>query len=166
MTEAVLEPDPSRDLADGRAPRPAAVQPQRQADVLRDGERGQQVEGLEHEPDPLAPQDGQLSLAEPRQVGVAERHRARVRPVEPCGDVEECALAGARRAHDRGERPSREIDADAIECDDGAIARAMDLADVAKADRGSGDGSVQSARGHGVHSSDRTMALPPGLPAS
>ena len=142
VAQAVLEPDPRRDLAHGRAPRAAAVQPQRQADVLRDRERGQQVEGLEHEPDPLAPQDRQPPLAEPRQVGVAERDGAGGGPVEPRRDVEERALAGARRAHDRGERPSRELDADAVEGDDGAVALAMDLADVAKGDRGSGGGSV------------------------
>ena len=83
MAQALVEPDPRRDLAHVRAPRPAAVEAQRQADVLGDRERGQQVEGLEDEADPLAPQDRQPPLAEPRQVGVAERDGAGGGPVEP-----------------------------------------------------------------------------------
>ena len=141
VAQALLEPDARCNLAHGRAPRAAAVQAHRQGDVLRDRERRQQIEGLEHEPDPLAPQDGQAALAQPRQVGVAERDGAGSRPVEPRCDVEERALAGARRAHDGGERPAREPDADAVEGHDGAIALAVDIADVAKGDRGSDGGS-------------------------
>ena len=65
VAQALVEPDPRRDLAHLRAPGTAAVQAQRQADVLGDRERRHQVEGLEDEPDPLAPQDRQPPLAEP-----------------------------------------------------------------------------------------------------
>jgi hypothetical protein len=54
--------------------RSATVQAQRQGNVLGDGERWQQVEGLEYEPDPLTPQDRQPPLAQVRQVGIAERN--------------------------------------------------------------------------------------------
>ena len=73
MAQAFVQPDPRRDLAHLRAPRTATVQAQRQADVLGDRERGHQVEGLKDEPDPLAPEDRQPPLAQPRQVDVAER---------------------------------------------------------------------------------------------
>ena len=66
VAQALLQPDPGGDLTHSRASRPAAVQAQRQRDVLGDGERWQQVEGLEDEPDPLTPQDRQPPLAELR----------------------------------------------------------------------------------------------------
>ena len=74
VAQALLQPDPGGDLTHGRASRPATVQAQRQGNVLGDGERWQQVEGLEYEPDPLTPQDRQPPLAQLRQVGVAERN--------------------------------------------------------------------------------------------
>ena len=148
---------PTRAATSRTSPRrsAAAVQPQRQRDVLRDRERGQEVEGLEDEADPLAPQDRQPPLAESGQVGVAERDGAGGGTVEPRGDVQERALARARRAHDRGERPARKLDADAVERDDGAVALAVHLADVAQRDRGGGGwslGSPASQLDHGSHS--------------
>ena len=137
VAQSLLQPNPSRDLAHRRSSRTVTVQAQRQADVLGDRERGQQVEGLEDEPDPLAPQDRQPPLAQPRELGVAERHGARGGPVQPRCHVQQRALARARRTHDRGERSGREPDADAIEGDDRAVAAAMDLADLAKRDCGS-----------------------------
>ena len=41
VTQALLKPDPGGDLTHGRTSRPAAVQAQRQGDVLGDGERWQ-----------------------------------------------------------------------------------------------------------------------------
>ena len=169
MAQALLQPNARRDVADGRAPRAAAIEAQRQGDVLGDRERGQQVEGLEHEPDALAPQDRQAPLAEACQVGVAERDGAGGRPVESGRDVEERALAGARRAHDRGERPSRELDADAVEGDNGAVALAVDLANVAKGYRGSGGagfGRVEVDMDMVSTLPTRAAPLPSGLPAS
>ena len=73
VAQAHVQPDAGGDVAHGRAPRPVAAEPQRQLDVLGDGERRQQVEGLEYEPDPLTPQDRQPPFAEVRQAGAAER---------------------------------------------------------------------------------------------
>ena len=50
--------------ADLRPGGPAPGQPQRQRDVQLGGQRRQQVERLEHEPDAVPPQQGQLGLAE------------------------------------------------------------------------------------------------------
>jgi hypothetical protein len=135
VAQALVQPDPGGDLTDGRAPRPVAVQPQRQRDVLGDGERWQQVEGLEHEPDPLTPQDRQPLFAEVRQGGAAERHGSGGGPVQPGRHVQECALARARWSHDRGERSRRQCGADAVEGDDRAFAPTIDLADITQHDR-------------------------------
>ena len=89
-------------------------------------------------------------LGELGQLDLAERDRPRGRPVEPGGDVEERALARTRGPHDRGERPGRQLDADAVERDDGAVAAAVDLADLAEGDGGGGDGGVGlGGGGHG-----------------
>ena len=151
VAQAFVQPDPRRDLAHLRAPRTATVQAQRQADVLGDRERGHQVEGLKDEPDPLAPEDRQPPLAQPRQVDVPERDAARGGPVQPRRHVQERALARPRRPHDRGERPRRELDADPVERDDRPLALAMDFAHVAKGDRGSGDGGCGDVLGQGFH---------------
>src|SRR2546423_10104474 len=109
-----------------------AVKAHRQADVLSDRQRGHQVEGLEDEPDPLAAQDRQPSLAQLRQLGVAQRDRAGRWAVEAGRNVQEGALAGAGRPHDRREGPEREPDVDTVEGDHGAVAVAVDLAHVAQ----------------------------------
>ena len=54
----------------------AVVQPQRQRDVLRHGQLGQQVEILEDEADPLPPQHRLPALGQPGQFGPAQPHRA------------------------------------------------------------------------------------------
>ena len=47
--------------------------------------------------------------------------------------------------------PRRELDADPVERDDGAVALAVDLADVAQGDRGSGDGRGDDGLADGLH---------------
>ena len=77
VAQALVEPDPRGDLAHLRAPRAAAVEAQRQADVLGDRQRRHQVEGLEDEADALAPQDRQPPLAEPGEVDARRARRCR-----------------------------------------------------------------------------------------
>ena len=93
MAQPVAEADALCDRAHVGAPRAPAVEAQRQPDVLRDRQRRHQVERLEHEADALAAQDRQAALAELAQIDVAERNRARRRPVEAGRDVQERALA-------------------------------------------------------------------------
>ena len=85
LARPVPQPVGQADRVD-HAPRPArgrapAGQPQRQREFSRGGQRRQQVERLEHEPDPVPPQPGQLAVRRAGQVDVAQVHRAR-RP--PC----------------------------------------------------------------------------------
>ena len=139
VAQALLQPDARGDLAHRRAPRAATVEAQRQADVLSDGERGQQVEGLKDEPDPLAPQD--------RQPPLAQSPPARCRRARPCPEVGRSSPAATFRNVLLPEPdgpmiavndPAREADADAVESDDRSVAPAVDLADVAEGDRLSG----------------------------
>src|SRR4051812_20807035 len=74
-----------------------------QADVLLGGEDGDEVEGLEDEADLVPAQARQGGVVELADLRVGDRHRAAAGAVQPGQQVHERRLAGARRAHDRGE---------------------------------------------------------------
>ena len=61
--------------------------------------------------------------------------------VEAGEGVHQRRLAGARRAHDRGEATGREVDGDAVEGTDLGLAAAVDLDGV---DGPGGDGTARS----------------------
>ena len=81
--------------------------PHRQHDVLGRGHRREQVERLEDEADPVAAQQRERLVAQRGDLGVAEVHLARGRPVEAGEHVQQRRLAGAGRPHDRGEAGPR-----------------------------------------------------------
>ena len=73
----------------------------RQGHVLLGGQRGEQVEELEDEPDVVAAELGELLVVESLVVEAANRDRARGGRLERADDMEQRALAGSGRAHDR-----------------------------------------------------------------
>ena len=105
----------------------AAGEVHRERDVLEGGERRHQVERLEDEADPVAAQLGELLVVERGEVDVADEDLAVGEVVEPGEGVHQRRLAGARRAHDGGEAAGGELDVDAVEGADGAVALAVDL---------------------------------------
>ncbi len=111
MPRPVGQSDPGEHLLDPVPVDRPARQLQRQPDVLIDVQRGQQVEVLEDEAQPGQPQIAEPALAQLRQIGRTEQHRARGRPVEPRGALQKRALAGPGRAHHRGETGARQTDA-------------------------------------------------------
>jgi hypothetical protein len=62
---------------------------------------GQQMPGLEHEPEVLAPERAALPVRHPGQVTAPPRHRPRGRREDPGQHVEQRGLARTRRTHDR-----------------------------------------------------------------
>jgi hypothetical protein len=68
-------------------------QPERQGDVLRGRQRGQQVERLEDEPQPLAPHPRQRALLHPVETDVPDQHRTAGQPVQAGGALQQRALA-------------------------------------------------------------------------
>jgi len=80
---------------------PDAVQLQRQADVLRCREAGQQVQVLEDVADPAAAQRRQRHPAAGAQRRALHHDLAPGRAVQPAGQVEQGGLARARRSHHR-----------------------------------------------------------------
>ena len=142
---AVAEPDLRERLADRGAAEAPAGEPRGQRDVLRRGQRAEQVERLEDEADVVAPQRRERALAHRAEVAAAELRAARRGAVEPGGDLQQRRLAGARRPHHGGERPAVEGERDAVERAHRALAAAEDAHDVVEAQQ-----RVAAARGGGT----------------
>ena len=94
-----------------RARRSAAGTPARTSgkrDVLERRHPRDEVERLEDEADPLAPEPRELVVGEARDLAPLEAVRARGRPVEAAEEGEERRLPRARGAHDRDVLPCRD----------------------------------------------------------
>ena len=102
----------------------------RQGDVLAGGQRGHQVERLEHEADPVAPQLGEPLVVEASDVEVAHEAVPRGRPVEAGHAVHQGGLARSRRAHDGREAAAVEGDVDPGQRVDGRLPGAVGLAQL------------------------------------
>lgn len=99
-----------------------AVQFEREADILHRGERGDEVEVLEHEAQAAPAQCRQLpglELAEPIPF---DNHLAAGRRGQAAGDGEQGRLAGAGGAHDRDELAAGDCEVDTGEGGDGGFA--------------------------------------------
>ena len=83
-----------------RAP-PAAVQFQRQHDVLYRGQGLDQVEGLEHETEVLSTQAGAAVLVEAGKILAAQHDPALGGVIESCQERQQGGLARSGRAHER-----------------------------------------------------------------
>ena len=77
----------------------------------------------------------------------ATRDLTRGRLVEPGEDVHERGLAGARRAHDRGQAAFGDVDRHAAQGVDGGVALAVAADDAAGGDDGGGDGGLSGRSG-------------------
>src|SRR5262249_35077739 len=86
--------------------------------VLLHGQGRQQVESLKHKADPLPSQARERHLTKPAQVLAIEDDRAGGRPIEPRGKLQQRALPGPGRAHDRREAVPLKPERDAVEGDD------------------------------------------------
>ena len=122
-------------------------------------ERGDEVEALEDEPQAVAPQQGAPPLPEGGHVAVTEQDLARVDGVETGQDVHQRGLAGARGAHDGGERPGRDVEVRPVEGAHLCVAPSVDLHQAAGAD---GEGRDRGGGGwFGFGRGDRAYASSP-----
>src|SRR5262249_59368446 len=102
-------------------------------DVLQPGQVGQQVEELEDEADVIAPEPGQLRLAQAAEVGPTHGYAAGARLVKPGDEVEERGLAAARRSHDGRELAALDRQRHAVQgSGDAAL---VDLGDIGQSDQ-------------------------------
>ena len=92
-----------------------AAQFQRQSDVLLGRKRGQQIERLEDEPHPLAADDGTLVVVQRGQVDPFQQDLAAGGRFHAAEDVQQGALAGARRTHDRQQFALADLEVDAAQ---------------------------------------------------
>jgi len=144
VVEPVAQTDGVDDPVEPRLVRLATGEVERQRDVLQRGERWYQVEGLEDEPDAVAPQLGEPLVVERGQLRVTDEDLPAGRRVEPSQAVHQRGLAGAGRPHDRGELAGGELHGHVVEGDDAGEALAVDLGQVPGAGGGAAgsDGAV------------------------
>ena len=139
VLEAVGQAGGADHLVDPVGVARAAGEVHRQHDVLDGGQRGDQVERLEHEPHVVAAQQREIAFGQGGQVDLADEHLPLGDPVQSRHAVHEGGLARARRPHDGGELSLLERHVDGVECAHRSVARAVDL--------GGGDGSRRCMRG-------------------
>src|SRR5581483_1393140 len=109
LARQVVEPPVEADALEQLLHPLAAVAPcevrrrERRLDVLRRGERRDEVELLEHEPEGGAPQPRQLGVPHRSEVASLEEDGALARAVEAAEQLEQRRLAGAARSDHREE---------------------------------------------------------------
>src|SRR5262250_3137888 len=80
-----------------------ALELQGEEQVLLDGQRGDEVDELEDEADPIAAEEGPLPLGEGRNRDAVDDHLARVRLVDSREEVEQRGLARAATPDEHGQ---------------------------------------------------------------
>src|SRR5687768_8579618 len=101
-------------------------------DVLHRGERGDEVEALEHEADVTRPQPGEGGVVEGRELLSVEGEGPRRRLVEGSEELQQRALARAARPFDGHELARADGEIDAVESAHLAGAGAVHPLDVAE----------------------------------
>ena len=107
----------------------------RQHHVLGHGQRRQQLEELEHQPDVAAPPGSQPGLRQRPQIGAGGPDGPRGGPVDPGEQVQQRRLAAARAPDDRDELALGDVEAEVVDGDELAGCQRVGLDDVADLDR-------------------------------
>ena len=118
--------------------RNTALVRERDFDVLQHGQLLNQVVGLKDEADAAGADCGQLIVTQRRDVLTTEVVLPGRRSIEAAQQVEQRALAGTRRSHDRDIIPDRDIQIDALQHAHGFAAEFVVLAQVANQERRAG----------------------------
>ena len=112
-----------------------------QEHVLQRGQRGQQVEALEDEPDLGVAQRGQVLIADGAHVAAEDARLSFEVAIEPAEDVQQRGLAAAALALHRHELAAAHLEIEAVEQllrPKAALPRRVALFDAAQHDRGHG----------------------------
>ena len=111
-------PTDSRSSSDTAAARVAvqSARRERDLDVLRGGQRRDEVELLEDEADRPQPERGQLAVAEPCEVATLEVDLAVGGPVEGAEQLEQRRLSRAAGPHDHEELAAGDLEVDIAHC--------------------------------------------------
>jgi hypothetical protein len=114
----------------------APFQLQGEKEVLLHGEGRDQVEELEHEPDPVAPEERPFAFGKGRDQNAVDHDLARVRQIDPGDEVEQRGFARTAPADQHGQLPAPDADRGLAEHHAAAIALLVGLAEVAELDEG------------------------------
>jgi hypothetical protein len=125
-----------RGLRPAPAARPHSRVDQRQLDVAQRGRARDQVERLEHEPDPGVADLGELVVAQLADVDPVQAVPATARHIQAAQDVHHRALARPRRAHDRDEVSFADHEIHRAQRSHLHVAVAVDLRDALELDHG------------------------------
>ena len=112
MVTSLTEPDGLEKILEPLAVGLFPGDRQRQEHILLGRQHREQVEELEDEADVLPSQLRDLGVAKFAELGAGEDDLAAGRLVQRREDVHERRLARARRAHDRGQLPAGDFEAD------------------------------------------------------
>ena len=115
---------------------PLGAELDREFDVLERGERRQQMEVLEHDPDVFTTPGGEAVGTHPVDPGASDDQRARGRLIDAGEQRAEGALAGAGRTDQRDEFAAAKIQVDVGDADLRGVAAAPDPGEVARLDEG------------------------------
>ena len=132
--QAVRQTDRLDDLVEAAALDLPTGDVQGQGDVLPGRQGGNQVEGLEHEADALAPQPGQAPLAHGGDLLPVQGDRPGGGGLQARQAVHEGRLARPRGPHDRGETGARDGDVHPVQRGHGVLAAPEDLEQGARGD--------------------------------
>ncbi len=105
-------------------------------DVFPDGQRGHQVEKLEHEPDLLAPQLREFPVFQPGDVAALQVNIAPVGMVQAAEAVEEGGFAAAARSHHGDKIPRLHVQRHPVQGGHPGGASLVKLRNLAKLDDG------------------------------
>src|SRR5690606_24778303 len=124
------------------APSPPAVPRELECElhVLSRGERGEQVEVLEHDPDVPAAPGGETVRLHLVDAHTVDDDRTARRGVDSGDEGAERALAGTRRAHDREQLTPPDVEVDTGDAHLGRVPLPPDAGEVADLDQGRAGG--------------------------
>src|SRR5699024_6309941 len=98
-------------LAGGDSP---AIEPQRKGNILRCGQRADEIETLEYEADGFSAQLGELLIGGRGDIRAGQEHLSVRDGLQACRAVQEGGFSRARRAHDGGPFAAGELCAHAV----------------------------------------------------
>src|SRR5690606_2472753 len=148
MIDARLEPDDLERVE--RAPaallRGILAVEQRQLDIVDDSQIRDQMKRLEDEAELAIANRRKAPVRKAAHVLAAEQDRAFGRPIDEAEEVQQRALAAARRPHHGDELTGLDRDADVLQRNGFHAVRAVDLVDVRESDDRLGHGQCSASQ--------------------
>jgi hypothetical protein len=108
----------------------SALEHEGKHDVFLCGQSGDEIEGLENEADAAAAEEGQVVVGHVGEIGAVDEDATGIGDGKAGHEMEEGAFAGTAGAHDGEEFSLLDVEGDAAQGGDGAVALAEILGDI------------------------------------